>query len=182
MCLTGAQSTLVRIDGCLNSDEDFDGQSYRKDWPGTIPNVAKDQALHAQPVVFTSPTTNGQNYQSMAFENDMPAIEAQGAQANPPFCNQTTGANCVNPPHGAKFYPFYSTTMRNGSCAWQEGGKFLPNTTNDFGGSSTTEYGHLAEDPLPEHRIQAGGDHQPLQQREHGQPMPGGVRAPARLR
>jgi hypothetical protein len=148
-CLTGAQSTLVRIDGCLAPDEDFDSQAYRKDWPGTIPNVARDQALHPQPVLFTSPTTNGHNYQTMAFENDLPAIEAQGAQFHPPFCNQTTGANCVNPPHGAKFYPFYSTTMRNGSCAWQEGGKFLPDTTNDFGGSSTSEYGHLLKVVFP---------------------------------
>jgi hypothetical protein len=139
----------VRIDGCLAPDEDFDAQAYRKDWPGTIPNVARDQALHPQPVLFTSPTTHGQNYQTMAFENDLPAIEAKGAQFNPPFCNQTTGANCVNPPHGAKFYPFYSTTMRNGSCAWQEGGKFLPDTTNDFGGSSTTEYGHLLKVVFP---------------------------------
>ena len=88
----------MKIAGCFAPDEDFDGQSYRRDWPGTNPNVAKDRALHPQPVLFTSPTTNGHNYQKMAFETDLPAIEAQGAQANPPFCNQTTGANCVNPP------------------------------------------------------------------------------------
>jgi hypothetical protein len=148
-CVPGSLSTVVKINGCFAPDEDFDGQSYRQDWPGTNPNVAKDQALHPQPVLFTSPTTNGRNYHKMAFETDLPAIEAQGAQANPPFCNQTTGANCVNPPHGAQFYPFFSTTTRNGSCAWQEGGRFLPNTTNDFGGSSTTEFGSLLKTLYP---------------------------------
>ncbi len=99
--------------------------------------------------MFTSPTTNGHNYRTVAFETDLPAIEAQGAQANPPFCNVITGANCVNPPHGAQFYPFFSTTTRNGACSWQEGGKFLPNTTNDFGGSSTTEFGPLLKQVFP---------------------------------
>ena len=55
----------------------------------------------------------------------------------------------MNPPHGAQFYPFYSTTVRYGSCTWQEGGKYLPRTTNDFGGSSTTEYGPLLKTVYP---------------------------------
>jgi hypothetical protein len=148
-CVPGSLSTVVKIDGCFAPDEDFDGQSYRLDWPGTNPNVARDRALHPQPVMFTSPTTNGHNYQTAAFETDLPRIEASDSQANPPFCNRMTGANCVNPPHGAQFYPFYSTTVRYGSCIWQEGGKFLPNTTNDFGGSSTTEFGPLLKTVYP---------------------------------
>ena len=59
-------------------------------------------------------------------------------------------ANCVNPPMGAQFYPFFSTTMRHGKCVWQEGGKFLPNTTNDFGGSSAAEFGPLLKTLYPE--------------------------------
>ena len=38
---------------------------------------------------------------------------------------------------------------RYGSCTWQEGGKFLPGTTNDFGGSSTTEFGPLLKTVYP---------------------------------
>jgi hypothetical protein len=49
----------------------------------------------------------------------------------------------VNPPSGAKFYPFYSTTVSHGACLWREGGRFMPQTVNDFGGSSTTEFGQL---------------------------------------
>jgi hypothetical protein len=110
-------------------DEDWDGQSYRQDWPGTNPNPVVDRALHPTPLLFTSPTTNGRNYSTMAFETDLPGIEVQGAQANPPFCDPNTGANCVNPPNGAQFYPLFSTTFRQGSCTWQEGGRFLPGTS-----------------------------------------------------
>ena len=47
-------------------------------------------------------------------------------------------------------HPFYSTTVRNGTCTWQEGGKYLPFTTNNFGGSSTAEYGPLLKTVYPE--------------------------------
>ena len=149
-CLPGTDSSLVMINECTASDEDWDGQSYRLDWPGTNPNPVLDRALHPSPVLFTSPTTNGRNYSKIAFETDLPGIEVQGAQANPPFCDPNTGANCVNPPNGAQFYPFFSTTVRHGACTWQEGGKFLPHTTNDFGGSSTTEFGPLLKVLFPE--------------------------------
>jgi hypothetical protein len=148
-CVPGTDSTLVHIDGCFGSDGDWDGQSYRNDWPGTDPNVARDKALHPSPVLFTSPTTDGRNYSTIAFETDLPRIEATGSQANPPFCNRTTGANCVNPPSGAQFYPIFTTTTSHGTCTWQEGGKFIPGTTNDFGGSSATEFGPLLQTVYP---------------------------------
>ena len=149
-CVPGTDSTVVKIDGCFAPDEDWDGQSYRQDWPGTNPNPVVDRALHPSPLLFTSPTTNGKNFSTMAFETDLPGIEVQGAQANPPFCDPNTGANCVNPPNGAKFYPIYSTTFRHGSCTWQEGGRFLPGTINNFGGTSTAEYGPLLKVLFPE--------------------------------
>jgi hypothetical protein len=150
-CVPAADSLLVKINGCFGADNDYDGQSYRNDWPGTDPNVARDQALHPSPLMFTSPLTRGQEYSTVAFETDLPRIEASDSQANPPFCNRTTGAHCVNPPSGAQFYPFFTTTNRSGSggCAWQQGGKFIPGTTNDFGGSSTTEFGPPLKAPYP---------------------------------
>jgi hypothetical protein len=148
-CVPGTDSTLVHIDGCFSSDGDWDGQSYRLDWPGTNPNVATDTALHPSPLLFTSPRTNGRNYSTIAFETDLPRIEATGAQANPPFCDRTTGANCVNPPNGAQFYPIFSTAKSDGKCTWQEGGKFIPGTTNNFGGSSKTEFGPLLQTVYP---------------------------------
>jgi hypothetical protein len=142
-CLPGADALVVHINGCLASDEDFDGPSYRNDWPGTNPNVASDRHFHPEPVLFTSPLTKGRNYSTIQFETDLPRIEAADSQDNSPFCDRNTGANCVNPPPGAQFYPFYSTTIRDGICNWQEGGKFLPGTIKNFGGSSATEFGPL---------------------------------------
>jgi hypothetical protein len=107
--------------------------------------------LHPTPVMFTSPLTDHgtKNYSTIAFEADLPRIEASDSQDNPPFCDRTTGADCVNPPNGAAFYPFYSTTKANGTCTWQEGGPFIPGTINDFGGSSTSEYGPLLQTVYP---------------------------------
>ena len=148
-CLPAADSSLVKIIECTTADEDWDGQSYRLDWPGTNPNPFVDRALHPTPVLFTSPQTRGRNFSTVAFETDLPGIEVEGAQFNPPFCDPNTGANCVNPPNGAAFYPFFSTTFRPGGCTWQEGGKFIPGTVNDFGGSSTAEFGPLLQVTFP---------------------------------
>ena len=49
----------------------------------------------------------------------------------------------MNPPAGATFYPFYSTTSVGGQCQWQLGGPFIPGTTNNFGGNSAAEFGPL---------------------------------------
>jgi hypothetical protein len=57
-------------------------------------------------------------------------------------------AGCVNPPRGSKFYPFFSTTGKGTACLWQEGGPHIAGTTNNFGGSSTTEFGTKAKGNL----------------------------------
>ena len=147
-CVPGADSTLVKINGCFSPDFDWDNQSYRPDWPGTDPNPVTDRQLHPTPVLFTSPlTARGKNYKSVAFETDLPNLEA--VQDNPPFCDLNTGANCVNPPNGASFYPFFTTGIHDGTCQWQEGGNFIPGTINHFGGSSTAEYGGLLRVVFP---------------------------------
>jgi hypothetical protein len=99
--------------------------------------------------MFTSPLTDHgtKNYSTIAFETDLPDIES--AQDNQPLCDRSTGLNCVNPPNGAAFYPIYSTTNANGTCRWQEGGPFIPGTKNDFGGTSTKEYGPLLQTVYP---------------------------------
>ncbi len=149
-CVPASDSTLVKINGCFSGDGDWDGQSYRKDWPGTIRNPFLDRLLHPTPVMFTSPVAKGHiNYAKVAFEADLPRIEAPDSQDNPPFCDRTTGANCVNPPMGAQFYPIFTTAQRYGSCLWQQGGAHLPHTTNTFGGTSTAEYGPLLRTVYP---------------------------------
>jgi hypothetical protein len=164
-CVPAGDSTLVKINGCFFDDEDWDGQSYRLDWPGTNPNPLIDRQQHPTPVRFTSPTTRdgSVNYSTAAFETDLPALETDDAQFNPPFCDDQTGANCVNPPIGAQFYPFFTTfggegghgsshghNGFGGGCQWQIGGNFIPGTTNHFGGSSTSEFGPLLRVVFPE--------------------------------
>jgi hypothetical protein len=145
-CVPGTDSTLVQIDGCFAADSDWDAQSYQKDWPG----IAPDPTMVPTPVQFTSPlTSNGtQQYSTIAFETDLPRLEASDSQDNPPFCNVTNGQNCVNPPNGAQFYPFFSTTPAGSPCMWQEGGPNLPHD-NNFGGSSTAEFGPLLSEIFP---------------------------------
>ncbi|HEV7206947.1 MAG TPA: hypothetical protein VGN18_20265 [Jatrophihabitans sp.] len=149
-CVPGSDSTLIHINGCFASDEDFDGQSYRLDWPGTDPNVNRDRKLHPTSVLFTSPLANGRsNYSTIAFETDLPRIEAGDSQDTPPFCDRNTGANCVNPPSGAAFYPFFSTRTVGDVCTWQEGGRYIPGTTHLFGGNSAAEFGPLLSTVYP---------------------------------
>jgi hypothetical protein len=163
-CITPAHPAFPpppfqQIGGCLGSDVDFDGVPYKLSWAGTLSDRTADQQIHAEPIRFTSPLFFGgdglENFSRVAFETDLPGIEVN--------CNRTTGANCVNPPSGAAFYPIYTTRggkrdddehektrgrnsdddRHEDTCTWQLGGRFVPGTTNDFGGTSTAEYGDM---------------------------------------
>ncbi|HET7050463.1 MAG TPA: hypothetical protein VFI54_19525 [Solirubrobacteraceae bacterium] len=174
-CVPGTDSTLVMIDGCFFDDEDWDGQSYRADWPGTNSDPSVDAQLHPTPVRFTSPTTNNGrvDYSTVAFETDLPALETEDAQFNPPFCDQDTGANCVNPPNGAQFYPFFTTAVvGGGSCNWQEGGNFIPGTINHFGGSAHAEFGGLLRVLFPEPHFKTSSPFSDFNSGDIGNPCP----------
>ncbi len=143
VCFSPSFSTLVLIGGCLATDNDFDGVPYQPVWPGADPSPGRDTKHHPSSILFTSPLFNGtQNYSRVAFEADLPRIEAADFGGS---CNRFTGANCVNPPPGANFYPIYSTgtSATLGSCVWQFGGPFIRGTTNTFGGTSAAEFGPL---------------------------------------
>ncbi len=145
---------FLGIGGCIDGDADFDGVPYRATtWPGTLKNVKLDQKLHAQPIQFSSPLffgseeEGGRNYERVAFEADLPRIESNTKPAcqrhlsNP--ADPSPGAGCVNPPVGADFYPFFTTTETRHGCRWQLGGAYLPRTSREFGGSSKAEYGDI---------------------------------------
>ena len=148
-CFSPADSTRVQIGGCLGSDIDFDGPEYSNHWPGTLSNATQDALLNPSSILFTSPLFNSgtQNYDRVAFETDLPRIERADFGG---ICNPTTGANCVNPPPGANFYPFYTTGTAGGQCVWQLGGANIPGTTNTFGGSSASEFGSLLQLTYPQ--------------------------------
>jgi hypothetical protein len=134
------ESLRIRIGGCTGTDNDFDGVSYQRNWPGTLRNARRDRQLHPRSVLFSSPTFNGgRNYSRVAFEADLPRIEAADFGGNG---DRNTGANCVNSPPGANFYPIYTTRdSQSVGCLWQLGGTHIPGTVRTFGGTSTAEYG-----------------------------------------
>jgi hypothetical protein len=156
LCLSAsflASIGFFPIGVCLDADLDFDGVPYQNTWPGTFTNPGHDQQLHPRPVLFTSPlfTNSGtkatENYDRVAFQTDLPAIEVA---TDPPCQNDISnpadpnpGAGCVNPPRGAEFYPLFTTRGSNGSCTWQFGGTNIPGTKQTFGGTSTAEFGDL---------------------------------------
>jgi hypothetical protein len=134
-------------------DSTFMGPSYVHDWAGSLP-PAMDSTVHASSIAFPSPLflpTHGHSsgqYDSVAFEADMPNFEIDDPQA----CVTATGVNCTNPPQGAAFYPIYSTAKAgflNLSCVWHFGDTQIANTNNLFGGDSAAEYGALLETFFP---------------------------------
>ena len=146
-CFSPADSSRVPIGGCTSTDRDFDGASYQRVWPGTLADRRQDRRLHPSSILFSSPLfqpsghggqrRRPENYSRVAFEADLPAIEAT--------CNRLTGENCVNPPPGAHFYPLYTTRRDRDGCSWQFGGPLIPGTKDTFGGTSTAEFGGLLQ-------------------------------------
>jgi hypothetical protein len=146
-CAPGSLSLFVNVSGCTFTDGDFDGVNYQKVWPGISSNLGN--ANVPKPIVFSSPQFNdGQNYSRIAFETDLPRIEVNSISSNN-NCNRTTGTGCVNPPNGANFYPMFVARQQDGGCRWLEGGPNFPGNTNNFGGSSTSEFGPLLTSVYP---------------------------------
>ena len=150
-CVPASDSTLVKINGCFSGGRGLGRAVLPQGLAGDEPEPFLDRLLHPTPGDVHEPAarTARRTTPKVAFETDLPRIEAADSQDNPPFCDRTTGANCVNPPTGAQFYPIFTTAQRYGSCLWQEGGPYLPHTTNTFGGTSTAEYGPLLKTVYP---------------------------------
>jgi hypothetical protein len=156
-CFPGNFSFLVPITGCIGQNTGFDGSSYSAvAWPGTgQPANMTPQPLKFKSPYFGSSPITGQ-YQRAAFETDLIALEnsappyggapftcstqSAGPQCqNPPSTDDSTGTNTVQ-----AFYPIFSTVLSTGwvgQCMWAEGGANQNQTINNFGGTSTTEYG-----------------------------------------
>jgi hypothetical protein len=152
-CLPASASLDVKIAGCLDIDGDFDSVPYTDSWPGSISNPVADRLLHPTSELFSSPTTvGGRNFTSMVFEGDQSRIESSdtafrvAVPCQRHFLNPRDphpGLGCVDPPPNSVFYPFYTTRNTPHGCMWQEGGPYIPGTTNEFGGSAHAEFGPL---------------------------------------
>ena len=139
-----------RSEAVSRTDNDFDGSSYQPVWPGADPNRGQDKKYHPSSILFTSPLFNGtQNYSRVAFEADLPRIEAADFGG---ICNRFTGTELREPPAGVELLSDLhdrriATEGRFGrSGASASGSSAAPNmkgTTNTFGGNSAAEFGPL---------------------------------------
>jgi hypothetical protein len=156
LCVNAIYSFLVPISGCIGQNTGFDGSSYSPTaWPGT-----GNDANTPTPISFKSPYFNNNKitgqYSRAAFETDLIALENSAPPyGGAPFtCStQSAGPQCQNPPSTddstatnvvQAFYPIFSTVQSTGwpgQCAWAEGGANQARTLNNFGGTSTSEYG-----------------------------------------
>jgi hypothetical protein len=107
-------------------DLDYDGTSYRADWPTSVhPN------RFPSPFEQRSPTSRGGGYSDIQFVTDTSATEAG--------CNVGTGAGCVLPPPGpGHFFPFWTRARVHGQCVWEFGNMRNGNT---FG--RDRQWGHV---------------------------------------
>lgn len=137
-CFPASASTLIQASGCLGTNTGFDGVPYQPMWPDG------NTSLHPTSLQFTSPITGvGHEYSRVAFEADLPRIEAPDQGGS---CNRTTGANCTLIPttdegQPATFYPFFSAHQSSLGCTWLLGNDIPGQTTNDFGKNS--QFGSL---------------------------------------
>jgi hypothetical protein len=138
-CFPGSMSSLIKINGCEGDNVGYDGTSYLKDWPNGSPD-------RPTPFIFTSPLTGSSyssNYQSVAFNTDLPAIEGGFLGT----CNRSTGQGCtIIPPTDdnnapAQWYPYYTSGTWDGGCAWTVGQNVPGFSTNNYGGHQ--QYGTL---------------------------------------
>ena len=71
-CFPASRSTLVRIPGCTNQNNGFDGIDYQTVWPDG------NTRLHPTSVLFSSPLTGEDRqipFDRVAFEADLPRVD-----------------------------------------------------------------------------------------------------------
>jgi hypothetical protein len=128
------------VAGCLNlangGDIDFDGSSYRADWPDGSHNNATSFVIRSVKGGGVGPMSKSddgagyvQPFPIMQIETDVSASE-QTCQPN--------GVGCDVPPKHARFYPYYSFAGSSGSCSILFG-NISGSGVNTLGGSK--QYG-----------------------------------------
>jgi hypothetical protein len=111
--MTGCQDNLYQ-----NGDLDFVGPPYyRGEWPtGLFPTNLDPSSFLEQ-----FPTSNGQQYSQFHFQTDIALSEWECGGGN--YANASaSAAGCTVPPVGpGGFYPYWSQTQGNGTCALEFG-------------------------------------------------------------
>jgi len=137
--MTGCQDTIFQ-----NGDLDFDGSPYWPEWPTSL-----QPTKYPGSFLELFPTTNGQQYTQFFFQTDI-ALSEQTCGGNslttaPP--GTPTAAGCTVPPQGpGGFYPYWSQTQSNGTCALEFGNVSAGVTTfgkdKQYGTNQFAKYGY----------------------------------------
>jgi len=153
------------VAGCLGSDVDFDGTSYRFDWPDGTRRTATSLVV-SNPAGGFGPLTRSdsgfnESYPIFQWETDVSASEAG--------CN-SNGVGCLVPPPGARFYPFFAVgsgdrdSRQQPSCSLVFGNISGPgfNTYGRDGQYGTSNlswfFGQNSSGPLANQCVQQNGD------------------------
>ncbi len=144
-CFSAAQSLRYRATGCANTNAPgFDGVPYHGSyWPNasslTAPSTTPTPINFGEPMTGSTYTTA---YSQFAFETDLPRIEAGDLGGPCIRFGPGIGTGCTDPPMTddgtPAFYPYFTQLS---DCSFVEGANF--GTGNNFGGSSTAEFGPL---------------------------------------
>ena len=134
-CFPASAATLIKINGCLDSNIGYDGTSYLRDWPdGT--------KQRPTPTIFTSPKTGSELHDPVHERcvqygpaRDRAFAEAcvqrrtpvRTARSRPPTDDGTPAA----------FYPYYTSGRALGGCAWTVGQRVPGFSTADYGKART---------------------------------------------
>jgi hypothetical protein len=126
----GGVAAPNEVAGCLeefaqNGDLDYDGTSYRADWPNSL-----RPGPFPSPFLQKEPMTRGHSFPTIQFQTDAAASEST--------CSPTTLSGCaVPPPIGpGHFYPYWTQAKVHGRCVWEFG---QMQNGDAFGG--TAQYG-----------------------------------------
>lgn len=140
----GGTAPPNEVTGCtdlFNGDVDFDGTSYRTDWPNSVTPSAFPSTFQQ-----SQPSSNGHSYAGVQFETDAAASETT--------CGPSTLSGCAVPAPIApgSFYPYWTQALVNGHCVWEFGQMTNGDTFGgdaQYDGPSAYFFGTLSSDVLP---------------------------------
>jgi hypothetical protein len=120
------------IAGCLDlaGDLDFDGTSYRTDWPDGTRNNATSIAIHSVSGGGIGPLSRSNDTGN--YDQPFPIIQFETDVSGSVKTCQPNGVGCVVPPVGAQFYPFFALKVGNNGCTLLFG-NFSGSGADDFG-------------------------------------------------
>jgi hypothetical protein len=151
ICFPVSPVTGPVVAGCFNSDSDFDGTSYLPDWPDGTRANATSVGIRSSRGHGIGPLSASMDHRGRdIYVNPFATFQFEtGASAKDLTC--INSSNCVVPPQGAAFYPFFA--LRTGDPGFRKRGRedneaeqcvlifgnFSGQAINNFGGDA--QYG-----------------------------------------